>query len=450
MAQQIRVLLVNAWHDDNKGDSAITEGTLRVLHSAFTEHGFEPAFKVVGLAEDGPLAATSTRHLSMSWPDVETLPTPLPTELRAGSGDRPMVNVPIWLTRLVPSAIASLLGRTAPALRDLIDWSDVVIGVGGANLHTDAAVRSFVSLARLYTLAAPLHAASRAGRPVLLIGHTLGPFPARRHVSALVARQMIGTAELAVVREKDSVKIAQDLGLQRVELAPDLAFALEPSGTARVRQIVAAGSVPAHRTVVVAMRAHPSLPEGANHRMVGELIDTIRELSAMGLCEGVLVVAHTIGPTAIEDDRVISGELADRMRAELPGFPVAYLHDDLAPAELAWLYGQMAGMIAVRLHAAILAMITGTPTFAISYFTHKTSGVMSGVGLADCVGDFATVTTDDIVTALAPRIGSREKRDELASVCRSNRELLENRCAEWVSEACANVANKAHERSNAR
>ncbi|WP_304118780.1 polysaccharide pyruvyl transferase family protein [Mycolicibacterium bacteremicum] len=434
MTESMNVVLFNAWHDDNKGDAAITDGTLRILRHAFEHHGVDATFTIVGLNETGPLSQTATRHVRTSWPDVDTLPSRLPTELRAKEVTRPLLDVPIWLARLGPAVVASLCGRTPRGLRALIDAADVVVMVGGSNLHDSASVHPMVSAARLYTLIAPIPAAVEAGRPVLMLGHTLGPFPVARRLSQRMARRMIGIADLAVVREAESIPVAEHLGVDRIELAPDMAFALQPDPTRRVRAVAAALPVPAAKTAVIAVRRHPSLGVIADHRMIGELATAVGRLFSEGRCAGALVVAHTMGPTEIEDDRGPSQELADRLRRRYPDLPVTYLQDDLSPSELAWLYGQSACMIAVRLHAAILAMLSGTPTYAIAYFTHKTTGVMAAVGLADCVGDFATVRAADVVAALAPRIGSESKRRELAAVCAANRLQLERRCTDWLSE----------------
>lgn len=434
MTESMNVVLFNAWHDDNKGDSAITDGTLHILQHAFENHGIDAVFTIVGLNETGPLSQTATRHVRTSWPDVDTLPSRLPTELRAKEVARPLFDVPIWLARLGPAVVASLSGRTPRGLRALIDAADVVVMVGGSNLHDSASVHPMVSAARLYTLVAPIPAAVKAGRPVLMLGHTLGPFPVARRLSQRMARRMIGVADLVVVREAESIPVAEQLGIDRIELAPDMAFALRPDPTRRVRAVAASLPVPAAQTAVVAVRRHPSLGAVADGRVIGELTAAVGRLAAEGRCAGVLVVAHTVGPTEIEDDRGPSQALAERIRRQYPDLPVTYLQEDLSPSELAWLYGQSACMIAVRLHAAILAMLSGTPTYAIAYFTHKTTGVMATVGLADCVGDFATVRAADVVAALSPRIGSETERRTLAAVCESNRALLEERCTEWLSE----------------
>ncbi|MCS7064765.1 MAG: hypothetical protein NZL85_00675, partial [Fimbriimonadales bacterium] len=58
-----RVTLVNAWHDDNKGDSAIVIGTLRVLREVLGE---QARFALVAAA--GELA---TRWGLTGWDSAE-------------------------------------------------------------------------------------------------------------------------------------------------------------------------------------------------------------------------------------------------------------------------------------------------------------------------------------------------------------------------------------------
>jgi polysaccharide pyruvyl transferase WcaK-like protein len=106
------------------------------------------------------------------------------------------------------------------------------------------------------------------------------------------------------------------------------------------------------------------------------------------------------------------------------------------------LYGQLAGVVAVRLHAAILAIVGGTPVYAIAYFTKKTEGVMAGVGLSDAVADFATVTAEDIVAAL-PTLMSGETRARLHAGSDQRRDELDERARAWFSAAAPFVLDRA-------
>lgn len=429
MRENRRILLVNSWHDDNKGDSAITDGIIRLLKQADPDADLT----VVGLSEAGILDDSSTRHIQHSHPDLATLPNPMPTELRAGGRSRPMIDGPIWLLRLFPSLFALGIGKSAPPMRAVIEEADLVVAVGGSNIYSDKAVTSALSLARLLTVAAPIHAARRCGVPVLLLGHTLGPFPPRRRATLRIAQRLLRGADVVVLRDQSSMAVARQLGLPHAEVAPDMAYATTPARSDRAVAIVDnLGSEPG-RTAVIAMRKHPSLGSDADRRLIAELGEAVTSLAQRGLIDGVLVVSHTIGPTEIEDDRDISAELTKRLKDTTSGLSISYLEDDLTAAELSWVYGQMGCMIAVRLHAAILAMILGTPIFAISYFAHKTSGVMTDVGLGDCVGDFGSVTASDIVDGVTRQIESDTARAELAAKCRQKREYLEERSRVWIT-----------------
>lgn len=424
-----RILLVNSWHDDNKGDSAITNGIIRLLKLA------EPhaSLTVVGLSEAGRLDESATRHTETSHPDLVTLPNPMPTELRTGRRSHPAIDIPIWIVRLIPSLIRLAFGSPASKMKSLLDDFDLVVAIGGSNLYSDRSVTPLLSMARLYTLAAPIHAAGKRDIPVLLLGHTLGPFPTERRATLRMARLMLRNADLVVLRDEASMPVARQLGVARAEVAPDMAYATVPVPTARVQKIAATLGTHTRRTAIISVRRHPSLGQRVDQRLLSELRLAAIELVRRDAIDSIVVVAHTIGPTEIEDDRGISAELAGILQASHVGVPIHYLDEDLASAELAWLYGQMSCMIAVRLHAAILAMILGTPVFAISYFEHKTSGVMADVGMSRYVGNFEAVTAREISDSIVSQLGSQTMRNELARACRQKREYLESRSRFWLS-----------------
>ncbi len=432
-----RVLVVNHWHDDNRGDSAITQGILRLLFASDQLADVTLA----GLTEPGPLSDRSTVLVERAFPQVDVVPSLLPTELRGGTGRRPrsraVLDAGLWIGRLVPTGIAVATGRPERRLRRAIEEADLVVVVGGSNIYDDPSVSRVMSLARLLAVAAPVHAAVRARKPVVLLGHTLGPFA--NTLGMLLGRRLLEGADLAVVREQSSVEVAQELGVKRVETAPDMAFAIEPQLSPAVRAVLDGLPCPPSRCLAISVRQHPSLGSAADLRVVKELGAAARRLVADGVVDGVLTVAHTIGPTPIEDDRGITAQLM----AELSGVPAVSMERELSPAELASLYGGVAGVIAVRLHAAILAVVGGTPVYAISYFTRKTEGVMAGLGLSNAVADFATVTADQIVEALPPLM-SGVTRSRLAAVSASRRADLDERSRDWFEgQAPKNVRAEA-------
>lgn len=421
------VVLVNAWHDDNKGDSAITEGVLRLV----SEICPESRVSVVGLTEHADPSSDAMRHVARSHPQARLYPNPMPSELRGDTRATPLVDVPIWFTRLLPPVAATLVGRVPGCYRRLFADADLVIGVGGSNLYTDVSVQPLVSLARLFTLVAPLNAAVRLRIPTVLLGHTLGPFPRSRPGARLLARRMLAGVSATVVRDETSLRVARALGVTDAELAPDMAYAITAEHSDRVRDLANPRTGGMARTAVVAMRSHPSLGDAADDRLIGEIVDAVRSLTDQGYIDHVLVVAHTLGPTPIEDDRAVSRSVREALHRR--AIPCTYIDDDLGPAELAALYGYAACMIAVRLHAAVLATLSGTPTFAIAYFSAKSEGVMRTAGLADAVGTFAEVTGSEIVEALTRQMTSPDGRSRLASVADAHRETLRRSAYRWLA-----------------
>ncbi|UVF79305.1 polysaccharide pyruvyl transferase family protein [Gordonia mangrovi] len=433
------VVLVNAWHDDNKGDSAITSGVLRLVEQARPDADVT----VVGLTEGTEPTIVGTRHVARAHPRSRIRPMPAPTELRGKRSATPLVDVPIWLARLTGPAAAIATGRPHRGFAELFADADLVVGVGGSNLYSDASVNPLVSMARLFTLTIPLRTAALMDIPTVLLGHTLGPFPPTRRTTAAMARRMLSSATATIVRDQASLKVAADLALPGPELAPDMAYAIEPTMSERVSSVVDGLDVPMRRTAVIAMRAHPSLGPADDLRVCRELVVSAQLLRDRGLIDQVLVVAHTLGPTDIEDDRPISRTLTGLLREA--GVPVHYLDDDLGPDELAALYGLAGAMIAVRLHAAVLALLSGTPTFAIGYFSAKSTGVMTSAGLADCVADFTDITAGRLVDALAPRVGDPDTRGRLAAISRRHRTRLTSRAADWLHPARPDTTSDTHD-----
>ncbi|MGL4304558.1 MAG: polysaccharide pyruvyl transferase family protein [Mycobacteriaceae bacterium] len=436
MDNALNILVVNAWHDDNKGDSAITAGIIRLLTLAAPQS----SITIVGLVEDGILASTALRHIKQISPELRVLSNPMPTELRTGSHSHPLVDVPVWLIRLLPSYLRFRLGSSKSRFDRLLRSSDLVVAVGGSNLYSDESVSAIVSSTRFFTLATPVYAALQTELPVLLLGHTLGPFPAKRKKTLRLAQKMLGKVNLAVLRDKASLKTAEILGIESVEVAPDMAYATVPLKTKKVSEVLSGFTVEPHRMAVVAIRKHPSLSNESNLRLVEQVRIALVEMLNCDDIDGVIVIAHTLGPTKIEDDRDISLELFSQLRDITPRSEVYYLEEDLSAAELSWLYGQCACMIAVRLHAAILAMLLGTPILAISYFSHKTVGVMQDVGLGDYVYDFDSVTASNIIESIAEQRSSEKSREVLAELCTNKRELLERSASRWLELALGSTA----------
>jgi colanic acid/amylovoran biosynthesis protein len=393
------ILLVNHWHDDNKGDSAITGGILRLVRERWPE----ARVRVATMHEDGTAAyPTQVRHLQASW-GVTGEPSFAPTEIGSGPPGTPATMLR-WLARMGRIGAELATNRVAGATRGRLVDVDLVIVVGGSNVYDDPDVRAPLSLARLAGVLYSAWAASRLGIPVVMAGHTLGPFPRRAGVA--LARRMLSGAQRAALRESTSVDVARELRLREAVVRPDMAFATAASATPRVAALLGEGS-----SIALVVRTHPHAGEEADRRVAEAVAAVGRRLVAVGTADQLLVMAHTLGPTPIEDDR----PAARRLAALLADQPVRLVEDDLSAEELAALYGGCAAVVTVRLHAAILALAHGTPAFAIAYMTRKTEGVMTEAGLPNAWCDYDEATSERILAGLrdlldpsaVPRLATR-------------------------------------------
>jgi polysaccharide pyruvyl transferase WcaK-like protein/O-antigen/teichoic acid export membrane protein len=419
------VLCVNHWHDDNKGDSAITGAIVALVQRNWPHARIRVATLNEVASADAQL---QLRHL-LADAAIEEESSFTPTESASRRTPFPgrFATALRWLARLAPFGLEVLSGAPRRSTRRRLESADLLVTIGGSSIYDDPDVAAPLSLARLLCILYPIWAAGRVGTPVVLAGHTLGPFP--RRSGRLLARWMLRRVDITVLREQTSLEVAQRLRLKSVRVRPDLAFATAAQRTERVTSALARLPEGTDAPLALVIRQHPHAGSQADLRVAGVFAQVAREAVADGLINSVLVVVQCMGPTAIEDDRALSEQLCWMLEEDVPTTLVA---EDLTVGELAALYGACRVVLTVRLHAAILALSQATPAYSVAYMTRKTEGVMQAAGRG---GDWCAF--DDLNSAqvsfalkdmLAPRIVAdlqRRAEDRLIE--------LHGEAASWLS-----------------
>ncbi len=383
-----RVTLVNAWHDDNKGDSAIVIATMNVLQEI---QGEKARFGLVAqsLTESDDIAH-AYRHVRSACGCVEVAPCLLPT-MKAAGGTRWQLALSAlsYLCRLLSASLRLKRSRSSGAR--LIAESALVISKGGHKLHT--AKSNPLHYANLYSHLAPLLLARHYGVPFVLWGHSLGPFHDR--FSRWWVRAVLKDATAIGVRESLSGELAIQLRLpaDRVYRVPDPAFALTPALTPRVEQLMREHELEQERFLTITVRWIPHLPRESYSYYLDQVARIGSELLRAGFVQRVAVVVHTMGPIPREDDSIASRQLLERLR----GLPVCLIQEDLSPMELSALYGQSKFLLGTRFHSVILALVAGAPCYALSYFGPKSLGIMQDMGMGDWVVPAANLKADAVV-----------------------------------------------------
>lgn len=387
-----RVVLLNVWHDDNAGDSAIAQACIQAAQNKWPRASIE----VHTMLSRGDRAFQNwCKHLIGQFPHVSFLPAFYPEPLSGGVFKKFSVGA----RAVAAMGLRSGLGRSR--VRANLTGAEAVILVGGSDLFDVR--RRITSRFRLLRITAAAMDAISLDIPVYLWGHTLGPFETR--AGREIMAPLLEAAERVLVRDSDSLRMAQSLApTVRAELVPDLGFHTVPC-------VLPDGIVSKEwgRYVAIVPRRHFFDKRGSRtDRLLEELASFSRSLLAQGKVDSIVLVPQVVGPSRVEDDRLVVSQLAKKI-----GCPRVYVldGDKLSPSQFAGIYARADGVISVRLHGAILAMTGGTPALAISYFTGKTAGVMEGLGFGDSWVDFDDCNASTLMewwSSVASAFGRRE------------------------------------------
>jgi len=330
-------------------------------------------------SEQSPLFHTAFRHTVNTFPGLELRPSPIPDGSELDRLD--------WLVSLAWSGLSLL----KPLKRgDLGPFSDVdlVISIGG---HRFVTYGGPGDLLRLYANSYPLLLALRVGTPFAICSQSIGPlhsFAARHFIRILLQK-----AVFVGVRERLSKEELVRCGFSsnRIYLVPDLAFLIEPASTERLAALLQQHGLKPREFIALTPRQWFMHEDPRYLAYLEALEDLARYLERRGL--RVAIVAHTLGPTPFEDDRLACRDLMKRL-TDLNG--ICLIEEDLNPVELAALYRQAMAVVGTRLHSVIFSFIAGTPAFALSYSGPKATGTMDLFGLKAYTADVASLQPESL------------------------------------------------------
>jgi polysaccharide pyruvyl transferase CsaB len=278
--------------------------------------------------------------------------------------------------------------RGLPALARAAARSDLVLCGGGGLFQDDD------SLVKMPYWALRV-AAARLLAP-RVVAYSLGVGPLEAGISRWSARLAFACMERVAVRDERAREVAQPLARRLVELVPDPALALAPAGREAARGCLAAAGVmldgrpligvaprrwfprrrrlvPSRLRTVLGLRDEHEGAEG--RRLVTLLAGSLDRLARDGGAHIVFLPTFRLPHEG--DDRV-----AQAIAAELAAPSTILRLDDAALYKA--VCGELAILIAGRMHPAILAAPMGTPILALGY-NPKFDGFFALLGREDQV-----------------------------------------------------------------
>lgn len=216
---------------------------------------------------------------------------------------------------------------------------DALVFPGGSVFQDVTSTKSVLYYSQLVKLA------KKAGKRVLLLAQGVGPLTGFIGKRAAIAAYQ--AADVVTVRDPASGALLQTLGYRGVaRVTADMAFLLDPGKESEAAHF-AVGNM---TTVGIAPRPHKY--KKAVVRLFGDLAKLLFQANMMPVL--IEMDRNEDGPLITEISKVQGGKIPDIRRLQIP---------QQAQQRIA----RMDALIAMRLHAGILAASVGVPPFMVSY-----------------------------------------------------------------------------------
>jgi polysaccharide pyruvyl transferase CsaB len=333
--------------------------------------------------------------------------------------------------------VTAIYERDVPSIVDAVQASDLVIVGGGGLFHDYQGVDEATLLSRwqwglTYFAGFPL-LASLYSKPLLMAAVGVGPL--RSDAGRRYTRLAFDRADEATVRDADSRAQLTEIGadVSRVAVAADPAWLINPPPQRDRRTALARLGVPAGaRVIAIALRDWDvGVAPDAWQEEVALALDTAIDVAGV---VPVFIPFQSPAEQGLADDAV-----ADRVRRLMRNGPRAVMAPPgLDPHQVQALIAGADLVLAMRLHAVILAGNASVPVVALAY-DPKVGAAMARLD----VGEFTVGLADATAAGIADRIAAADReRARIQARMEHARRGLRDAAMETVAKAMDLLANR--------
>jgi colanic acid/amylovoran biosynthesis protein len=219
--------------------------------------------------------------------------------------------------------------------------------------------------------------------PVFILPNSIGPL--KNRLARKIVLKALKYAKVVYVRESTSLKYLKTEGINALK-SPDLGFYLKPSKRDFKNYLHDRGVfVGDKKCIALTLRPYRFDGKPNADELYDNYLTQIKTFILDSLSKGmnVTLMAHTIGPSAHEDDTIPLLEIYNSMEAHKN---LIYLHDrDLNSEDLEKIYSYYDLVVGTRFHSVIFALNVNTPALAIAYGGNKAVGIMNDMELSEFV-----------------------------------------------------------------
>ncbi|MDW7984066.1 MAG: polysaccharide pyruvyl transferase family protein [Acidobacteriota bacterium] len=275
---------------------------------------------------------------------------------------------------------------------DVLASADLLIVAGGGLFHDYCPVEPFLFMEPTPLICPMTYLnliswAKVLGRPCILTGVGVGPL--KTEIGQTYGREVLRWADFITVRDTESRKTLQSIDLpewDRVLVTADPVFRLPPGGRDQALAVLEATGLSLTRPVIgVVVRNWMRDPP--MDRWGRALAEALRELvDATG--GTVLFLPFQVYPPDEEANDITAAAAIQRWMGESYSVPIVSRY--LTPSEADALIGACDAVIAMRLHALIMAIRNAVPCVGLAY-DPKVRALMADAGLTTYTWDLAFI-----------------------------------------------------------
>lgn len=293
------------------------------------------------------------------------------------------------------------------AVKRAIEETDAVVFPGGSIFQDVTSTRSTAYYSKIAT------EAKKAGKKLVFLGQGVGPlngFLGKRLTAAA-----FNAADAVVLRDPESLRLLQSIGFKgQAKIAADMAWLLpSPTSNGEAQGYGVAGT----KTVGISIRP---FGKDKNKTVIGIFAELAQLLTRNGYI-----------PTFIEMDKEEDGPLILETAKTLGG-KVPDLRNLTSPVQIQQRVSRMEAVIAMRLHAGILAATVGVPPYMVAY-DPKVTAFANAIG-APTPPTMQGLTAQRLFDGFTSSLKNRDqasanllkRRDELAKQAALNIDVLES------------------------
>src|SRR3989344_5128854 len=272
--------------------------------------------------------------------------------------------------------------------------ADLIISKGGSFFREPGYKSNILPVGILGHLH-QLMVAKKLSKPVILSAQSFGPI--NNVYSKWILKNAFGLFDLITTRDSDSeLFLREKLGIKdNLYTVGDSAFLLGNSngedGDNLIFKTIENDKKIGKKCVGLTVRSWSNKKEYDNY--IKALVYLLNIYTKKGFV--FYLMPQVVGPSSVEDDRIVSKELFGRVDVEQRKH-IRLVEEELDIADLLKLYKKMDYFIATRLHSAIFSILAEVPVVAIGY-EPKTESVFKDLGILKFVSDIRYLSEDKMV-----------------------------------------------------